>query len=260
MSLKTQEIYYNVDRNYWSDALGNISVPSCVPRFSLYEHSVIKLHLIHDGGTEVVDYSDSQLFGFVAYDYNGTPVIASDSSKINSPEAIAYWEEIEAEPAVPPDTPAIEFVEGANTEKGRFAIIVNCATTELRDALAGKDNCLFKIEFTVAENATVLTVLKEKCYFDNVLASTDTIQELIFGNPIVSGELPISIGSSFILLTESADDYTLSSVMVQAPDNAEHVYTVANVSIGDGAFKVWFNATVQEDSHKVIYTLVKKGN
>jgi len=260
MSLKAQEVYYNVDRNYWSDANGNISVPSCVPRFSLYEHSVIKLHLIHDGGTEVVDYSDSQLFGFVAYDYNGNPVIASDSSKINSPEAIAYWEEIEAVPEVPPDTPAVEFVAGANTEKGRFAIIVNCATTELRDALTGKSCSLFDIEFTIAEASTIISVMKEQCYFNNVKASPEVVQDLIFGNPITSGEVTIPINSAFVILTESPDTYTLSSVLVEAPDTAEHVYTVANVSIGDGAFKVWFNATVQEDSHKVIYTLVKKGN
>lgn len=259
MSLKSLEVYYNVDRNYWSDANGNISVPSCVPRFSLYEQSVLKLHLIHDGGTEVTDYTDANIFGFLAYDYNGAPVIASNGSKINSPEAIAYWEEIDAVPAVPPDTPAIEFVEGANTAKGRFAILIDCATTELRDALAGKDCSYFRIEFTVAEVVTIIAVLREKCYFDNVIATTDTIQDIIFGNPITSGEMEIPIGSAFVILAESADDYTLSSVLVEAPDNAEEVYSVTNVSIGDGAFKVWFNATVQEGSHKVIYTLVKKG-
>jgi hypothetical protein len=253
MSLKSLEVYFNVDRNYWSDALGNISVPSCVPRFSLYEQSVLKLHLIHDGGTEVTDYTDGNIFVFIAYDYNGEPVIASDTTKINSVEALTYWVEV-------PESEGVTFVEGANTEKGRFAVLINCATTELRDALTGNDNCYFKTEFTVVSVATIISVLRERCYFDNVKASTDVLQEIVFGNPLTSGEFVIPTGSAFIILTESADDYTLSSVLVEAPDNAEEVYSVANVSIGDGAFKVWFNATVQEDSHKVIYTLVKKGN
>lgn len=253
LNLKTRLVYFNVDRGYWSDELGNVLLPTQIPRFSLYEKSVLKLNLIHDGGTEVEDYAETQIFSFVCFDYEGSPVIASDNTKINSDEAKEYWVEETGEDNV-------ITVKGANTAKGRFAIILDCATTELKSALTGYVSCFFNSEFTISEGTTIIAVQSEKCYFNNVSGDSGVVDGIVFGNPVTNYEKDIPVGSDYVILDESTDTYSLSGAIIVAPEEGSEVYFITNVSKVEGSlFKVFINATVQEEGHKLSYTLIKKG-
>lgn len=240
---KLIEVYYNVDGNHWSNSRGDYSMPLDVPRFSLYEKIALKLHLIHNGGGEVTNFTNANtFFHFLAVDSKGNRVIETLSNNINSTEGKQLWEE-------------------ANSANGRFIIFIDCATEELKKALEGFTCKQFPIRLIVyGTSQEVIACYREKVYFDNLVIEGEEITGIITSSTIVSGDIVVQPPAFFQELVFDVNCFAVLAAILRTPVGTDNAYFVTNIEPTETGAKVYFNATMQEEGYALGYSLIRKGH
>lgn len=240
MKRKINKFYYNVDTNKWSTETGGALFPTSLPRFSLYEKSLLQINFIRSLGEPYTEFDNNASFSFIVFSSEGTPIVRTLPADINSHEVNMLLPE-------------------ANAEDGIFGILLDCNTVELQQALLGLDSKRFKVEFVASDGDDRIGTFGEKAQFMNSSMSAEDVQQLINIGSITNGDIALAEGDSFKIVPANVSQYGLLSFYIDAPAESEIGYTVTNVTaIGGSGYKVFFNATIAETGHVLRYSLIRR--
>lgn len=237
---KIIEAYFNVDGGYWSDASGNFAVTPAIPRFGLYEQIAFKLHLIHNFGVQVTDYTNEQAFRLTIYsNTTGAKLLETVNAQINTVEGQEFWAE-------------------ADSSKGLFVLLMDCTATALQTALANVSSLFTPFEFTVTDSVGMIANYQTYVYCTNSrFAGASQIEDTL-ASAMKQGTLEIVENSSFSLIEEDTTKYNMLAPSLIAPEDTELNYGVTSVTITEQGFKVYYNATIAEAGFTLSYTLIRK--
>lgn len=233
------DAYYNVDHNYWSNSKGDYIPTVGIPRFTFGAGVLIKLHLIRADGTAVTDYDATSLPHFTLFDTADIPIADAAEGDINNAEALELWE--------------------ADVENGEFAILLNCNTTEYRDAIAGLVCFVGRMEFSVSVDGVLLGQYTAQVYCDRSLQSETGTSVNTLIALTQQGSVNVQVEDGFSLIEANNTLYNVLGVVLQAPADAADNYGVTSIEPVTTGFKVYYNATIMTAGYVLRYTLMRKG-
>lgn len=236
---KVIEAYYNVDHNYWSNSKGDFIPTSGIPRLAFGLNALLKLHLIHADGSEVTDFDDSVVPHFAIFSESNVLLVEAGGEDINNAEALELWE--------------------ADPTKGQFAVLLNCNTTQLQDALTGWECRRYPTEFIVLDvDSNLIGQYEMLVYCDSTQSATLASVDVIIAKQ-KTGTVTIQEGDAFSLVESDPSLYSVTSAVLEAPADATDNYSVTSVELASNGFKVFYNATILTAGYVLRYTLTKKG-
>lgn len=235
---KVIEAYYNVDHNYWSNSVGDYIPTSGIPRLAFGLNALLKLHLIHADGSEVVDYDGDSVPHFAMFDDTNTVVVETGGVDINSDEALELWE--------------------ADPTKGEFAVLLNCNTDELLTAMTGWECRRYRVEFVMMFDDTIIGQYEMLMYVDNTSSASSAEVNAIIARQ-KTGTVAVQEGDAFSLIEIDPSLYNVTSAILEAPADAADNYGVTSVEPAETGFRVFYNATISASGYVLRYVLTRKG-